>query len=262
MIIVASRRDDILRRKSEYEADRAIRQERYDTQYRKYYDAQQSIYNEIESIIEDSLSNVNLNMDIRVRSSFGTRESIEVMVSDENNKFDEDKAIAWTWKAYLDKDGNVKKESNSWSGFNAVSDANIAYLEEVLKAVKILNNTDWSTLLSRQLPEWGDYITEDNPRYDRNVPNFDRELLEADIEDIIGTNTGVLCDAESSKFYRGQVYRFIVSQTPAQYTVFDIPKIYVDNGDVDISKYNSYTYRISKSKFFDYLIKPLKTVEV
>lgn len=36
MKITSTKRDDILKRKSEYEADRSSRQSKYDAQYRKY----------------------------------------------------------------------------------------------------------------------------------------------------------------------------------------------------------------------------------
>lgn len=62
-----------------------------------------------------------------------------------------------------------------------------------------------------------------------------------------------------SKIYRGDVYHFIQRETPASYTVWDIPAYYVENHEGSLSdlyetyyaKRDSYTYTMRKNTFFE-----------
>ena len=186
-------------------------------------------------------------------------QSYEVDISDEDDKFNPDKALSWSWKVYLTKEGEVTKESSSWSGLNAVSKKNLDNLKQILSVLEKLNSIDWKSVLSVEPPHHDDYITENDPEWDRDVPDFDKELLEADIEELIGTNQGVLRDS-GSKYYRGNVYSVIVKQSGSQYTVADVPEFTVENNrPVDISsKIRGESYRISKDKFFQGLVEPLQ----
>ena len=93
--------------------------------------------------------------------------------------------------------------------------------------------------------------------------------MEADIEDIIGTTSGVLSSSEDSKYYKDDVYRFIKSQTDKSFVVFDIPiysiERYVNSGEMTSEelyhKYEDNYYRMSKTKFFNKIIEPMKILE-
>ena len=259
MKITCTKRDDILKRKQEYEADRSQRQARFDAQYEEYQNEYYSRRETIKNAVKQLLGDTGLNLRISADYASVMGRSFKVEISDEDDKFNPDKSLAWSWKVYLTKEGEVTKESSSWSGLNAVSKKNIDNLKAIVAVLEKLNDIDWKSVLSVKPPEYDDYITEDNPEWDRNVPDFDKELLEVDIEELIGTNKGVLRDS-GSKYYRGNVYSVIVKQSGSQFTVADVPEFTVENNrPVDISsKINGESYRISKDKFFQGLVEPLQ----
>ncbi len=259
MNITCTKRDDILKRKQEYEADRSQRQARFDAQFKNYRYEDLSRQQTIENAVKNILGDTGLDLRIRVTYAIVMGQSYEVDISDEDDKFNPDKALSWSWKVYLTDEGEVTKKSSSWSGLNAVSKKNLDNLKKIISVLEKLNSIDWKSVLSVKPPMPNDYITEKNPEWDRDVPDFDKELLEADIEELIGTNQGVLRDS-GSRYYRGNVYSVIVKQSGSQYTVADVPEFTVKNNrSVDISsKINSESYRISKDKFFQGLVNPLQ----
>lgn len=263
MKITCTKRDDILKRKSEYEADRSSRQSKYDAQYRKYLEEDGRREEKIRNDVIGAIGETSLDLEIRVSGRF--EHKYEISVSDEKDKFNEDKALSWDWKVYLDKNGDVKKESSSWSGMNAVTAKNLSNLKEIVRVLEILNNIDFKMILEEiRPPRYQDYVTEKNPKYE-TAPDFDRELMEADIEDCIGTRKGIL--GTGSKFYRGNVYHFIQRETPSSYNMWDIPAYYVEKNDGSLSdlfeKYNDggYNYNMRKDKFFETIEKPIKIVD-
>lgn len=263
MKITCTKRDDILKRKSEYEADRSSRQSKYDAQYRKYLEEDGRREEKIRNDVIGAIGETSLDLEIRVSGRF--EHKYEISVSDEKDKFNEDTALSWDWKVYLDKNGDVKKESSSWSGMNAVTAKNISNLKEIVRVLEILNNIDFKMLLEEiRPPRYQDYVTEKNPKYE-TAPDFDRELMEADIEDCIGTRKGIL--GTGSKFYRGNVYHFIQRETPSSYNMWDIPSYYVEKNDGSLSdlfeKYSDggYNYNMRKDKFFETIEKPIKIVD-
>ena len=263
MKITCTKRDDILKRKSEYEADRSSRQSKYDAQYRKYLEEEGRREEKIRNDVIGAIGETSLDLTVDVSGRF--EDTYEIRVSDEDDKFNEDKALSWDWKVYLDKNGDVKKESSSWSGMNAVTAKNLSNLKEIVRVLEILNNIDFKMLLEEiRPPRYQDYITENNPKYE-TAPDFDRELMEADIEDCIGTRKGIL--GTGSKFYRGNVYHFIQRETPSSYNMWDIPAYYVEKNDGSLSdlfeKYNDAgsNYNMRKDKFFETIEKPIKIVD-
>lgn len=263
MKITCTKRDDILKRKSEYEADRSSRQSKYDAQYRKYLEEDERREEKIRNDVIRAIGETSLDLEIRISGRF--EHKYEISVSDENDKFNEDKALSWDWKVYLDKNGDVKKESSSWSGMNAVTAKNLSNLKEIVRVLEILNNIDFKMILEEiRPPRYKDYVTEKNPEYE-TAPDFDRELMEADIEDCIGTRKGIL--GTGSKFYRGNVYHFIQRETPSSYNMWDIPAYYVEKNDGSLSdlfeKYNDRgsNYNMRKDKFFETIEKPIKIVD-
>lgn len=263
MKITCTKRDDILKRKSEYEADRSSRQSKYDAQYRKYLEEDERREEKIRNDVIRAIGETSLDLEIRISGRF--EHKYEISVSDENDKFNEDKALSWDWKVYLDKNGDVKKESSSWSGMNAVTAKNLSNLKEIVRVLEILNNIDFKMILEEiRPPRYKDYVTEKNPEYE-TAPDFDRELMEADIEDCIGTRKGIL--GTGSKFYGGNVYHFIQRETPSSYNMWDIPAYYVEKNDGSLSdlfeKYNDRgsNYNMRKDKFFETIEKPIKIVD-
>lgn len=274
MKITCNRRDDILKQKYEYEAKRAERQARYDEQEQRFYQAENDITSMVEDEIRHQLSRFKaLNFNVRVTRSRLVGDGLSVRVEcNENEKFDDNVALAWNYNANLNRNGEVEKETSSWSGLKATTADQLESLTQTLEALKYLNSVDWATVLNKEMPKYQDYITEDDPRYDRDKPDFDSMLMQADLEDAIG-NPNILISGEagsSSSFRNGSsVYYKILRETPKQYEVTEYyrPFVdqYIDNGDdtsFNKAKSNSYTYRIAKDKFFSLIDNPVKTVEV
>lgn len=263
MKITCNKRDDILKRKQEYESDRAKRQAKYDEEYEAWRDEDYSRGQSLKKAVIRAIGSTTLDLTIDVGDSFGT--GYRIRISDEDNKFDGDKALSWTWEVSLDMNGDVKKESSSWSGMNAVTANNINNLKEIVRVLEILNDIDFKTMLNRvTLPNPDDYITRPNPKYEKSE-DFDQMLLEAEVEDCIGTRKGIL--GTYSKYYRGDVYHFIQRETPSSYNMWDIPAYYVEKNDGSLSdlfeKYNDSgsNYNMRKDKFFETIEKPIKIVD-
>ena len=256
MKITCSKRDDVLRRKAEYEADKAERTKRYNEQYAQFNKARLVSEDKIVSFVSQAISSCGLDPRITASSRWGSGWSVEI--DDTDDKFNEDKALAWDYRVELDRDGSVKKQTSSWSGMNGTTEANIEYLKKIVKCLEILNGLDWETLFNENpYPNPNDYVTERDPQYDRDVEDFDSQLLEIDMEEIVGTNRGV--KRNDSKYFRSDVYTFIVKDSGSQYTVFDIPTYSLDRLDEStIDRFKSYTYRVAKKKFFDTLVKPIE----
>lgn len=270
MKITCGKRDEILKQKEEYEADRAERQAKYNEQEQRFRQAEYDVTSLVEDEVKSQLDRFNaLQFDVSVtRGSYNNVGLYILIQCNENNKFDVDVALSWDYRVDLTKDGEVRKESSSWSGLKATTEAQIESLTQTLEALKYLNSVDWSTVLNKEMPKYKDYFTEDDPRYDRNKPDFDKLLLEADIEEVIGKD--ILLKGYSSINQRGygvgSTYYMILKETPAQYTVCRIPGYTVNNEEYDlkevVEKNKKYAYRMRKDTLIQLLYKPIETLEV
>ena len=258
--VTASKRDEILQRKADWEADYNTRKASYDDQYRKFRTADRSESERLAEAVKDAIGDTTLDIDIDVTSGFYN--GYKVNVSDENDKFNDSKALSWSYSVRLDKDNNVVKETSSWSGLKATTIENLENLKEIVGVLERLNKIDWQELISTiRPPEYTDYVTVRDPRYE-DRPDFDSELREAGLEDMVGTSTGIVC--EDSKYYRGLVYRFITKVNPSSYRVFDVPQYYADKGmtyDEILDKYSSDSYVIQKAKMLRSIHNPEITKE-
>lgn len=273
--ITASKRDDILKRKAEYEAEYAQRKSRYDAQNRSYEKANDEVCAKIEDAIRnkmgDLLGELNININLR---GFGKMVQVEVGNDLGSPRRSDNASLTYSWKATLDKDGQITKESSSWSGLNATTMEQIEDLKICVQQLEILNSIDWYEILNVDVPEYQDYITENNPDWDRDKPNFDRELFEADIEEAIGQRRLLLAKNGVGRYYRGDVYFGIIRDSGSQYTVFEMPKSYVEadpaklsNGkytttsDMIDAEYAGNTYRIKKDTLINSLYRPIQSFD-
>ena len=255
--VTASKRDEILQRKADWEADYKARKSRYDEQYGNFRKALQSESDRLTKAVEDAIGNTTLDLDIKVSDNFG--DGFRVYIED---KYDESKALSWNYDVRLDAHGDVVKETSSWSGLKATTVENIENLKEIVRVLESLNRVDWESLMSTiRPPEYTDYVTDRDPRYEDH-PDFDSELREADIDDMVGTSTGIVC--EDSKYFNGLVYRFITKVNPSSYRVFDVPQYYADKGmtyDEIMNEYSQNSYIIQKAKMLRSIHSPEITKE-
>ena len=215
--ITADRREDILKRKAEYEAKRAEYEADRAKRVHKFDMAEYDVMNPIKERLESDLSIFNLlQFVVRVERHYGGK-GVRVRIEcNENRKFDDSVALAWNYDVNLTKDGEVKRESSSWSGMKAVTPEQVASLRQTVEAVEYLLNLDWASLLNVTLPRYRDY-------YDGALPepeeeDFDAELREAELEEYIGTDTLILVENFESSGWRGrEVYVRLIRETPSQY---------------------------------------------
>lgn len=267
MKIFASRRDEILKEQAEWKAERDAAYALRDQEAGNFRKAEYAITNPIKENIEHMLqSYTSLTFDVSVDRDFGSTLTVGVSCN-ENNKFSDDSALSWSYRAMLSEDGQVIKETNSWSGLKAVTESQMQSLTETLEALKYLNSIDWKVLLDKTLPSYKDYYKTDVSKY-RNAPNFDRMLIEADIEDAIGEPVLLKgADGLNSHGYRvGQVYYMILKETPSQYEIVKIPGYNIPDNREDlkfvVERYKTNSYRLRKDTLIKLLNKPIEYLEV
>lgn len=247
MKILAKKRDDILRDKAAYEADKAKRHAEYNKQQEAYAEARYRVMSDIKSAIESELGN---HVD-EVRIDIQVWNNIEVKVDNGDNPFGPS-ALSWNWGVKLDRDGNVVKDSGSWSGLSAVTLEQIQDLRNTADILEVLNNIDWKTLLNTKVPDYKDYITMKDPSFEEPERNYDAELKAADIEDIVGDeNAAVFVGGAMSEYFRGNSYVSILRETPKRFNVYVF-------SEHDIDRWKSredvgYDAVIAKDKFYKYV---------
>ena len=254
--VYSSKRDDILKRKAEYEADYAEKKSRYDAQYSKFKEVSYNFFESVADEVRNAIGHTTLNLDIQASERWG--DGICVRISDENDKFNDNKALAWSYSAEMVSSGEVKKESSSWSGLNACTPEAIDNLKEIVRVVEIINNLDWAAILGKQTPKYTDYVSEKSPNY-RQKPDFDEELKEADVDECVGKNILIKGVNGSGNYYQGQVYYHIVRATDKQYVVEETYENYLDN---DIPTRFGREYRVTKKKFLEDMVPTkVETIE-
>lgn len=248
MKITAGKREDILRDKAAYEADKAKKQAEYDKQENAYRQATDQVMADIKSAVESELGDhageVRINVHVRVYD-------VEVTVDNGDDPHGP-YALSWNWSVRLDANGNVVKDSGSWSGLSAVTAEQIQDLRNTVNILEILNNIDWKTLLNVKVPSYEDYITMRDPSTIKPERDYDAELEEADTEELIGDkNAAVFVGKAFPYYYKGDVYVSIWKETPTRFNVTVIPAYLLDRW---MNNENiGYDAVITKNRFYQYV---------
>lgn len=264
--VEAGRREDIMRERDAWDANKDTLQKQYDDEYRQFTIAQHNVMAPIQQAIEQGLSKFDkLQVDVRVNIQWRGRrlggDGIGVRIQvNEHNKFSDDSALSWDMAVGLDAEGNVVKETGSWSGLKATNAQQLESLRQTLGALEYLNSINWVDLLDRALPNWEDYVHTSVPDK-RDRPNFEQQLMEVELEDLVGADKVVKVENWESSGYRGKyVWVQLITESPAQYT----GRVYGDVSDSAVrewmqrAKENNYaTQRIRKTT-----IKPAMPLEV
>lgn len=259
-ITCARNREQIAREQAAYDERRAAKKAKKDAQYNSWRKDYLAIANSVREQIEDALSAfTNLNLEVNVDSSWDS--SLKVSIgSNQHNVHNEHKALSWDWTAYVDrKTGELKKESGSWSGLNAVTTEQIESLKQSAACLEVINSLDWESMLNVDLPKYEDYVTNDVYEKDPDDGrNFKQELLEADVEDAM--HAGLWIKGHGYRFYRqsADVYYKVLKETPTQYEVTEQYAWDLENG----KQPHGSSYKIRKDIFFQVIDNPVKTLEV
>lgn len=211
----------------------------------QYLMDREAAFDPIKNELESKLSIwSNLHFQISVQPKWGSVIDVEVRCN-ENEKFNDDVALAWNYEVSLTRDGDVVKESSSWSGLKATTREQIDSLQSSVEALRYLNNVDWENLLTVTLPDYEDYRQESV--LNEIDKEFKRQLSDSFISELIGSNTWVRIVPFESSGYRDRatLYANIVRETPSQYEVKLLSQMDIDNGKTD----STYTQRVKKSNF-------------
>lgn len=272
IVVTAARRDDIIRRRDEYDAAAARNKAKEQDANRRFRQAQLDVFSAAEQEIRRQLGDRAKNLDIRIDQSWSKGLEVRIGNSSGSPRREANASLTWSWTAKLNDEGEVIKESSSWSGLEATTMDQIVDLKLCVEQLEAINTMDWKAILDRTTPSWRDYQVKDLEDIGQR-PNFDQELAEADIEDIVGTNT--LVKMGQGRNYRGQVYFQILRDSGSQYAVKEIPASYVEqvnsgkpinsmNGVIntvaDLVENYGTTMRVRKANFFSDLIQPLQTI--
>ena len=266
MKITSNRREDILKRKAEYEEDVARRSKQVEEEERAYEEAELAVTNPVKAMLADILAKYpRLSAEIRVERGgrFGGEGiRVEIRVND-RDVHDKSKALSWNYDAYIN-DGEVIRETGSWSGLQAVTPEQLEHLEQSVACLKELSTLDWEGILNKTMPNYKDYLHTMDPRYDRNKPDFDAELAQVELEDIIGQRKMIEVQPFTTSWYYNDrlrtnpnVFVAILKDSGSQYTIVECPKRSFENGEG--SKYfdaNNY-HRVKKEA-----IKPVKPFNI
>ena len=248
-------REEIVRDRDAYDAKRAEIHRIHDEQEKEWDKALYEVYHSVQAQVEAQLANFDtLNLDVYVSSGWNGGLEIRVQ-SNQHNVHSEHKALSWEYDVSLTREGEVKRETNSWSGLNAVTEEQIGSLKQTVACLETLNSMDWTSILSTPTPDYDDYITVNKYDVDRYRPNFEQELREAEIDEAI--QNGSWIKGHGYRYYnqRADVYYKVLKATPSQYEVIEQD---IENGR---KSYNS-SYKIRKDTFFQVIDSPIQTLEV
>lgn len=254
--VLAGTREEILRRKQLREEAVSRKKAADDEAYARYSQAERA---QTAPIVEELEYNLNKfsGLVFNVRVQRGYLGSVEVRVEcNEREKFNDDVALAWSYTATLDREGNVQLESSSWSGLKATTPAQLRSLQQTVKAIEYLQSLDWERLLNVTLPSYSDYMPEhvDVPEDE----DWNALLTAADLEDFVGKDILVKvagwADSGYGNFNRGYIQ--IIKDSGSQFTVKTVPSYYAEGSKADLEDFlnRMSTVRVKKSK-----VRPFRT---
>lgn len=250
MKIICSKRDDIMKQRDEFDARRESLRKSRELDTSNARRATQRVFREVEDVVRKQLSSVSkLPLDVSANYGrlHGDDSGIEVRVEC-GGPFTDGNALSWKYSVWLGKDGEVERESGSWSGLNATTKEEMDSLRRSVRALEILNeDIDWKELLRTELPDWESFMRSDYAELYQERPNFEQQLRELDIEEAIENGTPLHGVAVEETAYRSGIpgtYK-ILRETPKCYFVEFSPDGY--NG------YATDAVKVSKSKLINAL---------
>lgn len=203
------RRREIDQQAQKYNVERDAKKNEYDAQMGNYRRVVRNIEDNVRSNLEQVLPYSDL-IDIRVSRDYSWSSGepyLSVKISYDLNKT-KNQSLAWSYSVGLDRDGNIKKESNSWSGLNAVTQEQLDDLEKSIEILKKLNIIDWESIVKTDVPSVVDYVTT------KTLPekDFTFEQFNADLEDFVGQDVIFISKYLKSENYYGSRYGYIIKR--------------------------------------------------
>lgn len=216
----ASKADDLRKEKQQWQMKYDARKQLYEDQEANYRHAEWNWQDNIVNLIKQQFSSyieklpyLDINVDYRWREV-----EVSFKYADWLSKEDrENVSLRWSYSISLSEEGDVKKETNSWSGFDAVTPQQVDDLMNSANFLKAIVDFDWAPLLQEakeSKPKYSQYIGIRDPRSDDDFrdPGYDRMIREAELEDAVGKDIWIKGD-------NGRTWYKIVSATPKFYNI-------------------------------------------
>ena len=207
------RRREIDQQAQKYNAEYDAKKNERDIQKDTYKNVVRGIKDGVKSNLEkilpySDLLDINISQEYDYNNDF--KSYLGIKISYELHKT-ADQSLAWNYYVSLDRNGNVKKESGSWSGLNAVTKEQLDDLEKSIEILKKLNDIDWEPILKTNIPDIRNYITAD-PLPKRI--DFTFEQFNADLEDFVGQDVMFISKylLDNTKNYYGSRYGYIIKR--------------------------------------------------
>ena len=252
-VVYADRREDILNRKKAFEENKAKREE----ESRQYYKAVDASLKPVKDYVENILSKYNLlDCTIDVDYSYKSYKP-EVRIRCNESTLHSDKvALAWDFTIQIDEDGNVVKDSGSWSGLKATTEEQLEALDQTLSALKELNHANWKSVLNVDQPDPKDFHKTEWMKEE----NWDQQLKEVEVDDLVGTDTWIYLKSSPDHV---PAYGNIIGETEKFYKVTFCPEYALKATDFNIDEVPEirfYTQRVKKENLMDIIKFPIETL--
>ena len=259
--VKANKADDLRKEKQQWQMRYDARKQLYEDQEANYRHAEWNWQDNIVNLIKQQFSSYIEKLPfLDITVDYGWR-NIEVRFkyADWINKEDRDKvSLRWSYEISLSEEGEVKRETNSWSGFEAVTPQQVDDLMNSANFLKAIVDFDWAPLLNEAKetrPKYSQYIGIRDPRNDDNFrdPGYDKMIREAELEESIGKDIWIRGD-------KGRSWYKIISATPKFYNIAKVDDWTIRNSpDYAVSRItNPYPSRSLKNSIpFD---MPIQTI--
>ena len=264
MRIIASRKDDLIKERDEWDAANKAQKAKHDAQYSKYRDTISDIVDAVKSDLLNALPNTSVELEVNVER--WSEKGLTVSVSgNERRKFDDEVALAWSWEVYIDKQtGEPVKKSSSWSGLKAVTANQLQSLKDTVEILDRLNDIDWKTFLDIELPKYEDMVTERSNIGSR--PDFESSIKEAELAELVGQNVAVRGKSSGRGYGAGvNVWYMLLKDSGTQYTVAELSDHDIDRAESTLEAFElekKYAFRINKQKLADLISDPTDTLDL
>ena len=224
--IRASRKDDLIREQQQWKMRHDARQVLYNEQEGRYDKARWDWKDSVVDLIKKQFSSyisklpyLEINVDDGWRRTEVRFKYADYLGSDDRANV----SLRWSYTIYLTENGQIEKETNSWSGFEAVTPEQIDDLMNSANFLKAIVDFDWAPLLNEakaSVPKYSQYVGVRDPNHDPDYkdPGYDKMIKEAELDEAL--NSDMWIKAQGSFGYDKWVY--IVSQTPKFYNIISL----------------------------------------
>lgn len=117
-----------------------------DSRNREYRQARMNAIGEIKKAILEKLSGCDVSNLYVMVDEWYPGPGFEVRINNGDSPHDKSKGLSWNWEVHIDKDGNIGKDSGSWSGLKAITSEQIDDLRNTVDILTKLNQIDWKNM--------------------------------------------------------------------------------------------------------------------